>query len=93
VPAVKTGATAAGEKVVLVEEMEEWAQLAFSGYKCVSLPPSQHSQTWWPAVLDRHIGRSARLHGRGRSNPFHARRVSMFQIDGVLCQKASMRRM
>ena len=33
VPAVKSGAPAADEKLVLIEEMEEWAQLAFQGYK------------------------------------------------------------
>lgn len=34
VPAAKKGEPGPGEKMVLVEEMEEWAQLAFSGYKC-----------------------------------------------------------
>lgn len=33
VPAAKKSAPEPGEKVVLIEEMEEWAQLAFSGYK------------------------------------------------------------
>ena len=32
-PAVKTGTPAADEKLVKIEEMEEWAQLAFQGYK------------------------------------------------------------
>ncbi len=33
VPAVKSGALAADEKLVKIEEMEDWAQPAFQGYK------------------------------------------------------------
>jgi len=33
VPAAKKSTPEPGEKMVLIEEMEEWAQLAFSGYK------------------------------------------------------------
>lgn len=33
VPAIKSGTPAADEKLVLIEEMEDWAQLAFQGYK------------------------------------------------------------
>jgi len=33
VPAVKTGTLGDDEKLVKIEEMEEWAQLAFQGYK------------------------------------------------------------
>ena len=33
VPAAKKSTPEPGERVVLIEEMEEWAQLAFSGYK------------------------------------------------------------
>jgi len=33
VPAVKTGTPGADESLVKIEEMEEWAQLAFQGYK------------------------------------------------------------
>ena len=36
-PAAKTGGVAADELLVKVSEMEEWAQLAFEGYKCVTL--------------------------------------------------------
>ena len=42
VPAVKTGGLAADEQLVKVSDMEEWAQLAFEGYKCAPLP------TRWP---------------------------------------------
>ena len=41
VPAVKAGAPAAGEVVVRIEQLEEWAQLAFEGYKCAPVPHSQ----------------------------------------------------
>ena len=34
VPAVKAGAPAEGEVSVRIEQMEDWAQLAFEGYKC-----------------------------------------------------------
>ena len=34
VPAVKTGGLAADEQLVQISDMEEWAQLAFEGYKC-----------------------------------------------------------
>ena len=37
VPAVKTGGLTADEHLVKVSEMEEWAQLAFEGYKCAAL--------------------------------------------------------
>lgn len=33
-PAVKAGAPAAGEVVVRIDQLEDWAQLAFEGYKC-----------------------------------------------------------
>lgn len=33
VPAAKKSTPEPGERVVLIEDMEEWAQLAFSGYK------------------------------------------------------------
>ena len=36
-PAVKTGGLAADEQLVKVTDMEEWAQLAFEGYKCAPL--------------------------------------------------------
>lgn len=36
VPPLRNGAAAADEKLVLIEEMEEWAQLAFQGYKWAS---------------------------------------------------------
>ncbi len=39
VPAVKTAGAAPGERVVLISEMEDWAQLAFTGYKCAAPPP------------------------------------------------------
>ena len=42
-PAIKTGGLAADEQLVKVSEMEEWAQLAFEGYKCALLR-SQPSQ-------------------------------------------------
>ena len=35
VPAVRTGGLGAGERLVLISEMEDWAQLAFDGYKCL----------------------------------------------------------
>jgi hypothetical protein len=37
---VKTGGMAVDEHLVKVSEMEEWAQLAFEGYKC-ALPHHQ----------------------------------------------------
>ena len=37
VPAVKAGAPAPGEALVRIDELEDWAQLAFEGYKCA--PP------------------------------------------------------
>jgi hypothetical protein len=37
VPAVKAGAPAPGEELVRIGELDEWAQLAFEGYKCA--PP------------------------------------------------------
>lgn len=37
-PAVKTAGAAPGERVVLIEEMDDWAQLAFAGYKCAGRP-------------------------------------------------------
>lgn len=39
-PAVKAGAPAAGEVVVRIDQLEEWAQLAFEGYKCAHVPHS-----------------------------------------------------
>lgn len=59
-PAIKTGGLAADEQLVKVSAMEEWAQLAFEGYKCALLVHSCHNQglsgrlrTWdlmpWPA--------------------------------------------
>ena len=36
VPAVKTGGLADDEQLVKVSDMEEWAQLAFEGYKCAA---------------------------------------------------------
>ena len=33
-PAVKAGVPGAGEQLVRIDELEEWAQLAFEGYKC-----------------------------------------------------------
>ena len=33
VPAVKPGAPPPGEELVKIEDMEEWAQLPFAGYK------------------------------------------------------------
>ena len=33
-PAVKAGVPAAGEQLVRIDELEDWAQLAFGGYKC-----------------------------------------------------------
>lgn len=36
-PAVRTGGLGAGEKLVQISEMEDWAQLAFDGYKCAHL--------------------------------------------------------
>ena len=36
VPAIKTGGLAADEQLVRIREMEEWAQLAFEGYKCAT---------------------------------------------------------
>ena len=34
VPAVRTGGLNPNERLVQISEMEEWAQLAFDGYKC-----------------------------------------------------------
>lgn len=34
VPAVRTGGLDPNEHLVQISEMEEWAQLAFDGYKC-----------------------------------------------------------
>ena len=33
-PAVKAGVLGAGEQLVRIDELEDWAQLAFEGYKC-----------------------------------------------------------
>lgn len=38
VPAVKSAGPAPGERVVAISEMEDWAQLAFAGYKCGACP-------------------------------------------------------
>ena len=35
VPAVRTGGLRPDEHLVEISEMEDWAQLAFDGYKCV----------------------------------------------------------
>ena len=51
VPAAKTAGAAPGERVVLISEMEDWAQLAFAGYKCGR-----------PAVLFRVLPIGLRVH-------------------------------
>ena len=39
VPAVRSAGVQPGERVVLIEELEEWAQLPFAGYKCARGAP------------------------------------------------------
>ena len=51
-PAVKAGAPAAGEVVVRIDQLEEWAQLAFEGYKCAPVPQSQGVKQ--PGVVARY---------------------------------------
>ena len=41
VPAIATAQPGPGEKMVLIEDLPEWAQLPFDGYKCVPLPHVQ----------------------------------------------------
>ncbi len=53
VPAIKTGGLAADEQLVKVSEMEEWAQLAFEGYKCAELLLHSFCRWWHAYVSDQ----------------------------------------
>ncbi len=79
VPAVGTGQPNPGEKKVLIEDLPEWAQLAFDGYKyalsqnaamlLAPWSPGSHGARSW---LQHHQKHS--LHGlvMSRVNPRHA---------------------
>lgn len=64
-PAVRTGGLGAGEKLVQISEMEDWAQLAFDGYKC-ACPSSSSSPSPSPTPLPGHhphTGEGCRVEG------------------------------
>ena len=52
-PAVRTGVLGADEHLVAITEMEDWAQLAFDGYKCA--PPACSPK---PFLLFRKLARA-----------------------------------
>ena len=59
-PAVRSAGARPGERVVLVSELEEWAQLPFAGYKC-----AHACMTAQPMVLASAYEAAMRLHEAG----------------------------